>query len=126
MTSACAAGVSSNMTTVSPPPTTTLPDSPIGGNAKTLKSVSGSRPWSTTPGTKSPSITCAPFAVAAKTFETEVGKSVWSAPEVPPTMLSALPTIFAISVSASLTDWSVHGISCVESWSYFSGPAVRR
>ena len=91
-----------------------------------MKSVSASRPCSTTPGTKSPSITCAPFAWAAKTFDTEVGKSVWSAPDVPPTMLSVSPRIFPISVSASFTDWSVHGISCVESWSYFSGPAVRR
>ena len=45
---------------------------------------------------------------------------------MPPAMFRVSQKTFAISVSASLTDGSVHGISCVESWSYFSGPAVRR
>ena len=61
-----------------------------------------------------------------KTFSTEVGNSVSSAPDVPPTMFALSSKIRAISLSASLTDWSVHGISCLESWSYFSGPACRR
>ncbi len=59
-------------------------------------------------------MTMAPFASSAKTLLTEVGKSDWSAPSVPPTMLSASPTILAISVRASLTDWSVQGISWLE------------
>ena len=67
----------------------------------------------------------AAFGGSAKAFVTDVGKSVWSAPCFPPAMLSVSLKIFAISVRASFTDWSVHGISCVASWSYFSGPAVR-
>ena len=71
-------------------------------------------------------MTMAAFGSSAKTLLTDVGKSDWSAAWVPPAMLSASPTIFAISVSASLTDWSVQGISWRESWSYMSPPAVRR
>ena len=63
--------------------------------------------------------------MAEKTFDTEVGKSVCRAPASPPAMLSVSPTIFAMSASASLTDWSVHGISCLASLSYVSAPAVR-
>ena len=93
-----------------------------------LKPSSGSSGFLSpaTPGTKSPSITIAAFGLAEKTFATEVGKSVCSAPALPPAMLSVSPTIFAISARASLTDWSVHGISCFASWSYISAPAVRR
>ena len=87
---------------------------------------SGSSDVCTTPGTKSASITIAAFGSGASTLLTDVGKSVWSAPVVPPAMLSDSSKILAISVSASLTDWSVHGMSWLESWSYFSGPAVRR
>ena len=92
-----------------------------------MKPVSGSSGFASpaTPGTKSPSAIIAAFGVAENTAATEVGKSVCRAPAVPPAMLSMSPTIFAISVSASLTDWSVHGISCFVSWSYFSAPAVR-
>ena len=39
------------------------------------------------------------------------GISVCNASEVPPAMLSDSPTTSAITVSASFTDWSVHGIS---------------
>jgi hypothetical protein len=40
----------------------------------------------TTPGVKSPSISIAAFGGLTKTFDTEVGKSVCSAPLMPPTM----------------------------------------
>ena len=125
-TNALAAGFALNITTMSPPPTTERPASPIFGNGKTLKPVSGSSGFFSpaTPGTKSPSSTSAAFGVFEKTFATEVGKSVCRAPAWPPAMLSVSPTIFAISASASLTDWSVHGISCLASLSYVSGPAV--
>ena len=67
----------------------------------------------------------AAFGLVENTFETEVGKSVWSAPEVPPTMfpdVSSEPIVF----SALITDGSVHLIWCFESLSYISGPAWRR
>ena len=79
-----------------------------------------------TPATKSPSMTIAAFGGVVKTFETEVGKSVCSAPAVPPAMLAELPMIVAIVANAAFTDGSVHLILCVDSWSYFSGPAWRR
>ena len=75
--------------------------------------------------TKSPSRTCAAFGGSAKTCVTEVGKSVCSAFEVPPAILSDWSSL-PICVSASVTDGSVQGISCFVSWSYFSGPAWRR
>ena len=58
-----------------------------------------------TPGTKSPSITIAAFGGFWKTLLTEVGKSVCTAPEVPPAMLAELPTTWAIVFSAALDDW---------------------
>ena len=61
-----------------------------------------------------------------KTFDTDVGKSVCSAPDVPPAMFDVSPRTCAIVFSAALTDGSVHLILCVGSWSYFSGPAWRR
>ena len=99
----------------------------MDGNAKTSKSVFGSAFVESvmTPATKSPSITWAALGGSEKTCVTEVGKSVWSALSVPPAILSDCRTS-AIVVSASLTDWSVQGMSCVASWSYFSGPADRR
>ena len=57
---------------------------------------------------------------------TEVGKSVWSAPDVPPAMLAESPRIVAIVASAAFTDGSVHLILCADSRSYFAGPAWRR
>ena len=62
----------------------------------------------TTPGTKSPSITWAPFGLVVNTFDTEVGKSVYSAPLVPPTMFWLSPRTPAIVVRAFVTDGSVH------------------
>ena len=70
-------------------------------------------------------MTIAAFGLSEKTFETDVGKSVWSAPLVPPAMFESSEKISAIAASASFTDWSVHGISCVASWSYLSAPAWR-
>ena len=93
-----------------------------------MKPVSGSDGVESTISlsTKSPSITCAASGSFLNARVTDVGKSASSAPEVPPAMLSLWPTTFAISASASFTDWSVHGISCSASWSYFSSPAWRR
>ena len=79
-----------------------------------------------TPATKSPSITCAALGGFAPTGFVEVAKSVCRAPLVPPKMLSESESTLPISVSASVTEGSVHLISCATSWSYFSGPAVRR
>ena len=80
----------------------------------------------TTPGTKSPSITIAAFGWEEKTFDTEVGKSVWSAPEVPPATFELFPITADIVFKAVTTLGSVHLILCFESASYFAGPAWRR
>jgi hypothetical protein len=81
---------------VSPPPTTGSAEPLIDGNVEDV--VAGLRLErvlpATTPGTKSPSITIAAFGGSEKTFATEVGKSVCSAPDVPPAMLSVSPTTF--------------------------------
>ena len=113
---------------MSPPPTTAGAESLIDGNGKTSKPVFGCAfvDEVMTPPTKSPSNTIAAFGGSLKTCVTDVGKSAWSAPDVPPAMFCVSPTIFAIVVSASLTVWSVQGISCVDSLSYLSGPAWRR
>ena len=79
-----------------------------------------------TPGTKSPSSTIAAFGGFWKTLFTDVGKSVWTAPDVPPAMFAELPTTCAIVFSAAATDGSVHLILCAESSAYFAGPAWRR
>ena len=47
------------------------------------------------------------------------------APDVPPAMFEESPTTSAMTLRASFTDWSVQGISCFASLSYFSAPAVR-
>jgi len=44
----------------------------------------------------------------------------------PPFSMASLPQIFASSSRAVVTLGSVHGISKVVSWSYFSPPATRR
>src|SRR5262245_45166671 len=128
LTSACTAGVSLNVMTVSPPPITTGGESLIDGNANTLNPVSGFAfvDDRITPATKSPSNTIAAFGVDEKTSDTEVGKSFWSACEVPPAMFDVSPTILPIVVSAVVTDGSVHGMAWVDSLSYMSGPACRR
>jgi hypothetical protein len=79
-----------------------------------------------TPGTKSPSITIAALGGFEKTLFTDVGKSVCSAPLVPPKISDELPRIAAIVLSVAFTDGSVHLILCEASWSYFAGPAWRR
>src|SRR5215212_6185237 len=73
-----------------------------------------------------PSMTIAAFGFFAKTLLTDVGKSVWSAPEAPPTMLPVSLKIDDIALSAFFTDGSVHLILCSASWSYFLAPAWRR
>ena len=60
-----------------------------------------------------------------KTFAAAASKVVSRAPDVPPAMFDESPTTSAMTVRASFTDWSVHGISCFASWSYISAPAVR-
>jgi hypothetical protein len=62
-----------------------------------------------TPCTKSPSKTMAAPGGLLKTCDTEVGKSVCKAPEVPPAMLPVSPKIWAMSCSAVATDGSVQG-----------------
>ena len=69
-----------------------------------------------TPGTKSASITIAAFGGFAQTLLTEVGKSVCSAPDVPPYMLFDASTE-AIVLSAAFTVGCVQGIVCAVSWS---------
>ena len=76
--------------------------------------------------TKSASITWAASGSSLNALVTDCGKSVSSAPDVPPAMLAESPRTCAIVRSASFTDWSVHGIWCSASWSYFSAPAWRR
>ena len=79
-----------------------------------------------TPGTKSPSSTIAAFGGFWKTLLTEVGKSVCTAPDVPPAMFAELPITCAIVFSAAVTDASVHLILWADSSAYFAGPACRR
>src|SRR5947209_1045977 len=76
----------------------------------------------TAPGTKSPSSTIAAFGELVSTLLTDVLKSVWSAPDLPPGMLPVSPTILAIKPNAVLTDLSVHLILCADSLSYNVGP----
>ncbi len=110
------AGVERSSTTIaaSVPPTTTRPDLPIGGKAKTSKSVPG---WALveaviTGATKSPSITIAAFGGPSKTCEIDCAKSVSSAPAVPPAMFVRSPRIFAVVLSAALTLGSVQRSLC--------------
>src|SRR5690349_10485538 len=98
LTSARAAGVSLNIITVSPPPTTLGGELLIDGNGKTLKPVTGLAGvelvislW-----TKSASITMAALGEDWKTWSTLVGKSVCSAPDVPPAMFDVSPSTWAI------------------------------
>ena len=79
-----------------------------------------------TPATKSASKTIAAFDGTVNTCETEVGKSVCNAPDVPPGMFAVSPRICPMIFSAAFTDGSVHLILWVDSWSYFVGPAERR
>ena len=78
------------------------------------------------PATKSASITIAPFEGVEKASVTHVGKSVWSAPLVPPARFELSPTTCAIVFNATVTDGSVHFSLCWVSRLYFDGPNVRR
>ena len=69
-------------------------------------------------------MTIAAFGGFAQTLLTEVGKSVCSAPSVPPYTLLPCST-WAMIRSAALTVGCVHGIVCAVSWSYRAGPAER-
>src|SRR5205814_8466434 len=81
------AGVS-RKATIESPLVTTLPDEPlIDGKGNSPKSVPGFALMVATPGTKSPSITIAAFGGFCQTLFTEVGKSVCTAPDVPPATL---------------------------------------
>src|SRR3978361_306469 len=114
------------MTTVSPPPTTDGAEPATDGKANWLKPETAFSLVVATPGTKSPSMTIAALGGSVKTLFTEVGKSVCSAPEVPPKMLPDALKTCAIVFSELITDGSVHLIAWVESWSYFAAPAWRR
>src|SRR2546421_4095264 len=130
LTNASMAGVSRNATSMSPPISTALAFGPalIVGKTDALKSVPGFAFVDDViaPPTKSASKTMAPFDGVENAFVTQVGKSVWSAPLLPPARSALLPTIWPISVSAVLTDASVHLVLCALRDSYFAGPNVRR
>src|SRR3954447_4698269 len=100
---------------------------PIAGNGKTLYPETALSAFfdATTPGTKSPSTTIAAFGLFVNTFDTDVGKSVCSAPDVPPAMLLLCRSV-PIVWSAFTTDASVHLSVCFDNASYFDGPACRR
>src|SRR4051794_6272808 len=97
-TSARAAGLSLDIAPTSPPPTTDGGELPTDGNGKTLKPLTGFAfvDDEMTPSTKSPSSTIAAFGGLEKTWLTEVGKSVCSAPCVPPAMRLGLSRTTAI------------------------------
>src|SRR5438046_8277036 len=88
LTNARIAGVSRNATSRSPPISTALAPGPalIVGNTAALKSVPGFAfvDEVIAPPTKSASNTIAPFDGVENAFVAQVGKSVWSAPLVPP------------------------------------------
>src|SRR4051794_25885227 len=119
------AGVSRNATIESPLSRTLAGDPLIDGNANSPKSVLAFAFTVATPGTKSPSITIAALGGFCQTLFTDVGKSVWTAPEVPPA-IDALLRICPIVRSDAITEPSVHLIRCFVSWTYFAGPAWRR
>ncbi len=98
------------------------------GKSKTLKPEIGfALVWLVMlPTTKSPSNTMAAFCGVPNTWVTEAGKSVCSAPCVPPATFCVSPRTCAMVVSAAFTDGSVQGILCWESWSYLAAPACRR
>jgi hypothetical protein len=125
--SACAPLPSFSATATSPP-LTTGDSSPTAGNGNTLASVPTSASVSALmfAVTKSPSKTIAAGVSPENVWVTDFGNSVWSAPERPPAISSSLPHSSASVVRASLTEGSVHLISCLASWSYFSGPACER
>src|SRR5438067_1066128 len=129
-TNASIAGVSRNVTSRSPPISTALASGPgvIVGNVAVLKPVPGLDfvEEVMAPATKSASNTIAPFEGVEKASVTHVGKSVWSAPLVPPARFELSPSTWPIVFNALLTEASVHLILWAVSWSYFAGPNVRR
>src|SRR5579884_2509608 len=129
-TNASIAGLSRNVTNMSPAISTALAPGPglIVGNGNTLNPVFAFAfvDERMTPATKSASNTIAPFDGLENASVTDVLKPFWSAPDVPPSMYELLPMICAIVFSAVVTDGSVHLILCAASCSYFAGPNVRR
>src|SRR5579864_1414375 len=129
-TNASIAGVSRKATSRSPPISTADESAPgvIVGNTAALKPVPGFAfvPDVIAPPTKSASNTIAPCDGDAHALFTHVGKSVWSAPLVPPARFPELPTTWAIVLRAVVTEGSVHLIVWADSASYFAGPNVRR
>ena len=100
----------------------------IAENGAVLKSVPGLAFVAEVmaPATRSASKTIAPFEGVPKASVTHVGKSVCSAPLVPPARFEASPTTPAIVFNALLTEASVHLILWAVSRSYFAGPNVRK
>ena len=129
-TNALIAGVSRKVTSRSPPISTALALGPgvIVGNGAVLNPVPGLAFVEDViaPATKSASNTIAPFEGVEKASVTHVGKSVCSAPLVPPARFEASPTTPAIVFNALLTEASVHLILWAVSRSYFAGPNVRK
>src|SRR4051794_8599109 len=130
LTNARIAGVSRKVTSMSPPISTALAFGPalIVGKTAALKSVPGFAFVDDViaPPTKSASKTIAPFDGVENASVTHVGKSVWSAPLLPPARFELSLTSWPIVVSAVLTDGSVHLVLCALRDSYFAGPNVRR
>src|SRR5579862_344067 len=129
-TKASIAGLSRNVTNRSPAISTALASGPgvIDGHANVLKPVPGFAfvDEVMTPPTKSASNTIAAFGGELNAFVTDWLNESWSAPLVPPAMFDVSPRIFAIELSAVVTDESVHLILCWLSASYFAAPNVRR
>src|SRR5438552_1281456 len=129
-TNASMAGLSRNVTNRSPPISTAPASAPgvIEGHVNVLKPVLGNAfvDEVITPPTKSASNTIAAFGGDANAFVTESLNPYWSAPLLPPARFDVSPMIFAMVVSAVLTDGSVHLILCWLSWLYFAAPNVRR
>src|SRR6476659_2473611 len=124
------AGVSRNATIKSPPISTAVAFAPgvIAGKTAALKSVPGFAfvDEVIAPPTKSASNTIAPFDGVENASVTQVGKSVWTAPLLPPARFELSPTIDAIVVSAFLTAASVQlTLWSLSAW-YCAGPNVRR
>src|SRR5581483_3071212 len=130
LTNASIAGLSRNVTNMSPAISTALAFGPglIDGNVNTLKPVPAFAfvDERITPATKSASNTIAAFGGSENAFVTDVLKPFCSAPDVPPAMLLVSPRICPIVFSAVATDGSVHLILWADSAWYFAAPKVRR
>src|SRR5438477_3541438 len=68
----------------------------------------------------------AALELVPKTWPTQSGNGVATAPWLPPTMFRASPKIFCSCWKLCVTLGSVQGIWCCASALYLSGPAIRR